>query len=273
MEEKEIDEQRYKEHLERIAKYRPLDDDFMRLLFKNNIRLAELVLRIITGKYDLKIIRQETQYDIKFPGARSICLDVLASDSEGRQYNLEIQRDDNGAHEKRVRYHLSAMDVHFLESGDDFDKLLITYVIFITENDVRGEGRPLYHFEMRDTETGQPLGDDRHIIYLNAAYNKEGDNSDIAKLAHDFRCSDAKDMLLEPMASVTHYYKNTTEGVIAMCKINEEMLKKEARRTSIEIAKKGLAKGTIKISDISDITGLSIDEVKNLAKEISSSAL
>ncbi len=30
---------------------------------------------------------------------------------------------------------------------------------------------------------------------------------------------------------------NTPQGVIAMCKINEEMLKKEARRTSIEIAK------------------------------------
>ncbi len=271
------DEQRYKENLERIAKYRPLDDDFMRLLFKNNTPLAELVLRIITGKYDLKIIRRETQYDIKLAGARSVCLDVFAVDSEGRQYNLEIQRDDEGAQEKRARYHSSAMDVHFLGSGDDFDKLPITYVIFITENDVRGEGRPLYHFEMRDIESGKPFGDGKHIIYLNAAYNKEGDNSDIAKLAHDFRCSDADDMMLELMASETGYYKNTPEGVSAVCKINEEMCEKEAARAKkkalTEVAKNLLAKNSITVEDIADVTGLSLNDVKKLEKEIKSAAI
>ncbi len=44
-----IDEKRYKAHLKRLEQYRPLDDDFMRELFRDNIPLSEMVLRIITG--------------------------------------------------------------------------------------------------------------------------------------------------------------------------------------------------------------------------------
>ncbi len=57
-------EQLHKEDLERIAKYRPLDDDFMRELFRDNKSLTELVLRIITGKNDLTVTSQKTQYDL-----------------------------------------------------------------------------------------------------------------------------------------------------------------------------------------------------------------
>ena len=51
--------------LERLRSFRPMDDDFMRCLFKDNIPLAELVLRIITGKPDLVITDCQTQKDMK----------------------------------------------------------------------------------------------------------------------------------------------------------------------------------------------------------------
>lgn len=47
-----------------IENYRPLDDDFMRELFRNDLPLAQLVLRIITGIDDLQLTSQETQYDL-----------------------------------------------------------------------------------------------------------------------------------------------------------------------------------------------------------------
>ena len=47
----------------------------MRGMFKDNIPLAELVLRIIVGKPDLTLTKCETQADLKrVTGARSICL-------------------------------------------------------------------------------------------------------------------------------------------------------------------------------------------------------
>ena len=46
-------EQQHQGDLQRLRDLRPIDDDFMRCLFKDNIPLAEFVLRIITGKQDL----------------------------------------------------------------------------------------------------------------------------------------------------------------------------------------------------------------------------
>ena len=52
----------------------------MRCLFKDNIPLAEMVLRIIKGKPDLIITDCQTQKDMKrLAGARSICLDAYGT--------------------------------------------------------------------------------------------------------------------------------------------------------------------------------------------------
>ena len=54
-------EKQHQEDLQRLRDLRPMDDDFMRCLFKDNIPLAEFVLRIIIDKQDLTIIGCETQ--------------------------------------------------------------------------------------------------------------------------------------------------------------------------------------------------------------------
>lgn len=265
-------EQLHQEDLERIAKYRPLDDDFMRELFRDDIPLAEMVLRIIIDKKDLSIVRQETQYDLKqLLGGRSLCLDVYAIDSENRKYNLEIQRADKGATAKRARYHSSAIDINSIAVKEDFESLPITYVIFITENDVRGEDRPIYSFEWLDTTTGKPLGDGAHIIYVNAAYNKENDTSDIAKLMHDFRCSDPDKMYYEMLASKARFFKETPEGVGRMCKLNEDMRNETAaiaeKSKAVEIAANLLALKVLSNEKIAETTGLTLDEVNELAEK------
>ena len=58
-------EEERRQNLEQLANYRPLDDDFMRELFRNDLELAQFVLRIIIGKPDLKLIKEETQYDLQ----------------------------------------------------------------------------------------------------------------------------------------------------------------------------------------------------------------
>ena len=101
-----VTEQQYQEDLQRLRGLRPIDDDFMRCLFKDNIPLAEFVLRIITDKPDLIITDCETQKDMKrLAGARSICLDAYGTDSVGKKYDLEVQRQDKGADPHRARYH------------------------------------------------------------------------------------------------------------------------------------------------------------------------
>ena len=70
-------EQNRRKAEEVLKKLRPIDDNFFRELFRDNIELTEFVLRILMDKPDLKVTEQETQYDLKrLLGARSICLNV-----------------------------------------------------------------------------------------------------------------------------------------------------------------------------------------------------
>ena len=65
-------ERHHQEDLQRLRGFRPIDDTFMRGMFKDNIPLAELVLRIIVGKPDLILTKCETQADLKrVTGARA----------------------------------------------------------------------------------------------------------------------------------------------------------------------------------------------------------
>ena len=112
-------ERRHQEDLERLRGFRPIDDTFMRGLFKENIPLAELVLRIITGKPVLVLLKCETQADMKrVTGARSVCLDAYATDSTGKKYDIEVQRSDNGADPHRARYHSSTLDIEYRDNSD-----------------------------------------------------------------------------------------------------------------------------------------------------------
>ena len=143
-----VTEQQYQEDLQRLRGLRPIDDDFMRCLFKDNIPLAEFVLRIITDKPDLIITDCETQKDMKrLAGAHSICLDAYGTDSIGKKYDLEVQRQDKGADPHRARYHSSVMDIENLHSGQEFKELPDTYTIFIIEKDFYGQGKAVYPIE------------------------------------------------------------------------------------------------------------------------------
>lgn len=254
-------EERHQKDLEALEKLRPLDDTFMRELFRNDLELAQFMLRIILSKPDLILTKEETQYDLQhIYGNRSITLDVFGIDSEGRQYDCEVQKADEGADPKRARYHSAAMNVDNLEARGKFKDLPDTYVIFFTENDVFGSGNPIYIIERINTTNGMTFDDGEHIIYVNGAYNNENDTSDLAKLIHDFRCSKGEDMLLAPFADKTRFFKETQEGVERMCKVMEDRVNDER----IGIAVKLLKIGILTNEQIAEATGLTVERVKEI---------
>ena len=218
------EERKAREHQEGLARLRglrPIDDDFLRCIFRDNIPLAQFVLRILTRIDDLTVIELETQKDLKrLVGARSLCLDCYATDSAGKKYDLEIQRASRGAGAHRARYHSGMMDVENLNAGQDFEDLPDTYTIFITEHDVMKKGLPFYPIERINTATGDPFDDGSHILYINGEYR---DDSALGKLMHDFSCSDPNQMNYPMMKDITHYYKETQEGVAYMCKAFEDV--------------------------------------------------
>ena len=190
-----------------------------------------MTLSIITGIKDLSLSKGETQKDFKrLLGARSICLDYHGVDTEGNQYDLEVQKADSGARPERARYHSSVMDVEALDSGQMFEELPETFTIFVAEHDIYGFGDGIYPVERVIVPHWQMFNDREHILYVNEAYR--GDNP-LGELMHDFCCSDPDDMRNKMLADASRYYKEDPKGVEIMCKAMKEM-REESYQKGIE---------------------------------------
>ncbi len=262
---------RHEESLQKLKNFRLMDDDFMTACLEGQPECVELILQIIMGKPDLKVVDLKVQYFTKNLLKRSVRLDVFATDSKGKKYNIEIQRADKGAGAKRARYNSSIIDSKVLETGTKFDDLPETYVIFITENDVLGKGRPLYHIERYIVEEKEEFGDEAHIIYVNGAYR--GDDL-LGHLMADFHCTEPSKMYYNKLRERVSYFKETKEGVAIMCRAMEEMVEKERAEAKlegkqeerVEIFAKMKSNG-LSIKQIAELVGIPEDEIKELLGE------
>ena len=259
-------ERKHAEDLQRLRGLRLLDDDFMNKVFEDKA-CAEFLLQIILQRTDLRVQRAHGQHDIKNLQGRSVRLDILAVDETDRVYNIEVQRSDKGAGVKRARYNSSLIDANVTEPGDEYEKLNETYVIFITEHDVLGDGHPIYHIDRTVRETGALFGDESHILYVNAQIK---DDTALGQLMHDFSCTSAEEMHYQILADRVRYFKEDTEGVATMCKVMEDMRNEAAREADkarmIKIAQRMLNSGKYTYEDIADVLEISVDEVKTLTE-------
>ena len=257
------------EYLAEIERMRLMDDDFMSKCLENAPECIELILQIILGKKDLKVVKAQTEYPIKSLQGRGVRFDVFARDSEGREYDIEIQRADKGAEPRRARYNSALMDANALKSGEDVGKLRDTYVIFITETDVMGGGQDAYSYLRIEERSGKRLNDGTHIIYVNGATRSA---TDVGKLAHDLQCRDAAEMYFDVLRNRVSEFKNSEEGRRTMCKAVERLVERgeargEARgkrETMLATAKRLLANGKLMLKEIAECSGLSLAQVKKL---------
>ena len=261
-----------------LEDFRLMDDTFMSKCLEKAPECIELMLRIILGKKDLKVVKSQTEYPIKSLQGRGVRFDVFARDSEDREYDIEIQRADRGAEPKRARYNSALMDANALKSGEDFGKLRDTYVIFITESDVIGGGKEIYEIDRTIRQMrGKKFGDGSHIVYVNGATRSE---TEIGKLVHDLRCRDAAKMHFDVLRKRVSQFKNSEEGRHYMCKAMEEFgNRREARgeargkaegkrETMFATAKRMLKDGVLALKDIARYSGLSLAQVKKLQAEM-----
>ena len=218
---------------ERILEMRLLDDLFMRAALDDNPEAVQLILRIILEKPDLIVKSVHTQREYKNLYGHSVRLDVEATDSEGKLYNIEIQRSDEGAAPERARFNSALLDTHALQSGQDAANLPETYVVFITENDLWKRDIAVYHIDRVIAETGEKFGDRAHIVYANGAYRGE---TAIGRLMADFRAKDPETMYYSALAERVRHLKYSETGVSHMCRAMESLVQEE-RELAIRIGR------------------------------------
>ena len=241
-------EVRYERYKGIIKNFTLMSDIFMRNVFKQR-ECLEYVLQVIMEKQDLKVIEQIIQKDYKNLQGRSAIMDCVARDSEGKQFDVEIQQDNEGASPKRARYHSGLMDMNTLNPGQDFDELPESYVIFITRDDIRGYDFPIYHIDRHIKEADDSFQDEAHIIYVNS---RKQEDTELGRLMHDLHCKNADEMHSPVLAKRVHELKDTQKGVELMChemeKIYSEGMEsgekrgelKAKKETALSLAEMGL---------------------------------
>ena len=131
-----------------------------------------------------------------------------------------------------------------MKKNQDFKNLPTTFVIFITETDVFGEGLPIYEIERYFKHNHKPFNDRSYIIYVNGAY--EG-NDDIGKLVHDFKCKNPDEFYFKDLAEKVKFLKNTEEGNMELSptlkKTADKYIKQNKDKYIAKGEKLGIAKG------------------------------
>ena len=232
-------------YLEVLNKLRPIDDTFMRMIFRDH-QCVELLMKIIFGEqFSLK--RFETQEDHKQVVSRSVELDIVVYTHEGAVIGIEVEKSKDNASPIRARYHASILDCDLSYPKEKWSHFPEIYVVFICEEDVLKTKRLVSHIE-RYIDKQEQFKDKLHIIYLNASMQ---DETPLGKLMHDMLCNDPDDMYYEVLRKRVSYFKRQEGGKRTMCEALEELIteaKNEGRKEGEDIGeKRGEIKKLMKI--------------------------
>ena len=227
---------------------------------------VEYILRIILDKDDLKVLEVQTQKSIENIYGRSVRFDVFTTDTKGKLYNIEVQRADSGAIPQRARYNSVMLDYHELNKQADFRKLPESFVIFITENDVIGDGEKIYHADRIIRETGKEFGDGTHIIYVNGSFKGEK-GKPLDDLIHDFFCENPQDMRHKQLADRVSFLKESKGEVDSMSSIISEIFKDEIAEVAEKAEAEGKEKNLIEnIRSLMETLNLTAQQAMNALK-------
>ena len=154
-------------------------------------------------------------------------------------------------------------------------------IIFILEHDIFKQGKAIYTvnktLDVKDEDGDYLLFDDAcNIMYVNGDYR--GNNA-LGKLMHDFSTPNADEMYYNELARKVRFHKQDEKGVQMASQIVEEYGDERAaealqkgiaqglQQKAMETAKKMLVKNYSE-SDISEITGLPLEQVLELKKQL-----
>ena len=211
-----------------------MNNRFMNFMLDDNKKAAQVFLRVILGDDKIKVRNVRIQSFIQNIYGHSSQLDILAQDSKGRYFNVEVQRSDEGAPARRARFYSSILDIHFLQPGKLYEELPDTYVIFITENDVLHDNLPLYNIRRRIDENAKCFEDGSRIIYVNS---QRRDNTALGKLMQDLYCTEPKNLHYHEFAERMEFLKYSKEGEEKMTDVIEEYAARKAEALAKEAVK------------------------------------
>ncbi len=237
--------------------YNPLEhmnlmDDFLFDVATVDLETCKIIIELSLGIKIKEIQWKEGQKVIhNIPGNRGIRMDFYVEDSEGRVFDVEMQKRNEGNIPKRTRFYQALIDAPMLKSGErGFDNLKPAYIIVICGFDQYGLGKYRYTFENRCIEIPElSMGDECRKIILNTKGTNDAEvDKSLIDFLHYVDHSTADSVPMDCDERLKHLHKKISE-----IKSNEQMgvsyMKMEERDRLIreEGEKKGEKIGEIKV--------------------------
>lgn len=248
-----------------------MDDSFFELFFSKDKKYIEFVIREIFQEIDKPLVKVEsvfTQYNMKTLGGCNPRLDLLAIDEEGNKINIEVQRTVGPDMKFRSRFYCAVIDANSLPKGAEYKDLPETYVIFITEKDIRDQGLPVYVTERVFLNDKKPVEDGCTIVYVNGEYR--GDDR-IGRLMNDFSAIKAENMQNSVLAEGMRFFKETEAGRKELSGLDARIFsegrqegREEGREEEREKIILSMLNNDLSFSIISKCSGYPVKKIKEL---------
>ena len=256
------------ELLKQIQAMNLFDDIFTSVVFKDEGACLHLVRQLMQNP-KLNIIAFRTQDAIPMLISKSPRLDITAEDDKGTLYEIEIQRLEEPAPARRVRYYSSVMDSELLRKGVSYDKLPEVYLFYISEEDIWRNGQTVYHVQ-QSLSLGKkqiPYDNGLHTIYVNAEID---DGSNIAKLMQYLKTAKAGDTSQGALSAHVNYLKSPEGGRAKMGEFEKYFTEKGRKegeaKVHIDTALEMLKDGE-KLPKIIKYSKLTEADILSLAKQ------
>ena len=184
------------------------------------------------------------------PEYKGVRLDILAADEKNTHYNVEMQVFRKRKPGKRSRYYHSQIDMDLLRSGQDYEELPDSYVIFICDFDPFYRKKYRYTFDMTCREDGDvALEDGSHTVFLSTCGENEDEvPAELVKFLKYVKAGlkesseDFQDSFVKRVQTAVRNVKASRE-MEEQYMLLEELIKEEREQALAEGRELGLSEG------------------------------
>lgn len=255
-----------------LSKLNIMDDTFFHKIVED-AGVCEEMIRTILENDKIVVTENTPQKFLRNVGTRSVILDVLCMDGDGRMVNIEVQKANNDDHQRRVRYNASNIDTFVTEKSTLFEEMPDVCIIYISSFDIFEENRTIYHIDRTIRETGTVVDNGFYEVYVNTAVDDGSKKAELMQYMKDTKgvCSD-----FPRISRRVKYFKEEQEGVKDMCELLEkygiereqeglaEGERREAKRVAKSMFEQGMSYDIVKKC----IQNLSVEELDKIYEEV-----
>lgn len=172
----------------------PLSDNFMFGAVMSDPEVCRPFLEAVLQKKIISVQSIHKEEAIaNYPGLRGVRLDVYVIDEDGVRYDVEMQGRSYSIPylEQRTRFYQGSIDRDFLKSGEDYENLPKSYVIFVCDFDYYGAGYACYERISHIRDCPEIVYDDgSHAIFFNTHYKIANVSKEIREFLDYVRTND-----------------------------------------------------------------------------------